>query len=601
MDWFHQSDWYGLLPSIDSLTSLEDVEPLLVAAPLVPLVVKIFGLFKLRLKMPRRASGETTPTTSPKHVQGVSSVSIRRWLYKLLFLWYCSSLLVLSGLIAFWKGSVTAFLSISVLYVVMRQTTRPSFLYDLSFSVFGTLALVLLTTIPIASRDTLVSGDAAVSAFRSINEALRNTPEGGTVRILPGTYDESVIVSKNVVLQGLGVSISDVTIVGDKKRPGLVIASDARVQRVSVVSRSSAPAVVFSDMVAGAHISNMNLECQEETRTCISAIASHPLVFHHLTNISINDHIIAPTNTTDGLPPDTEGMVQATSINGKGVLGGAPVAKEVMDFVNQNTPNHLKSFSVVIKWLDVSAHWLLIITNHGSAFFKTHIQPRTAVALALLKRYGKLAIDFTGSAIAEGLRLVYNHGGHVVMNAVWAILIFLWNTVLPVVWAMLASYLNENQLVQLALHVISLLITILVFFSGNLAALWKDGGYLQYSLAFSRNIPVVVPILLEYGIGMFAFVCCYSILPIFLPFLNVYVTMAAVHIGLPLQATYTALKRFQKGVHFQHKSWWITLMSFRVFTLLHPTKVFVVVFVLYLLLQKTGGQNDTDKTDKKTE
>ena len=630
MDWIHQIDWLGMLPSVDTLMSVNDVEPLLLAAPIVPIAVKIFGLFKLQIKRKdrKKTTSETTTPTDP--IRSVSSVSITRIALKVLFLFYCGTLLGIAGVLSVWKGCLPTVVSIVLLYITMRQTTRSSFLFDLSFAVFGTLSLSLLTTIPVTSKDTLVSVDVNVAAYRSIKDAMTHTPEGGIVRILPGVYKENIFISKNIVLQGLGATQSDVVIASPNSLPTVVIAGDGRMKWLTLLSKNTQPALIFADSVLGAHISDVMVNCSGSTRSsCVASLRSHPLVLHHLTNISINSKLLLSSVVDDESSPETVSIEQSTVISNTGVVqltSDVVTSDSTNAYIHSATPRHLASVSVVVRWLDASAHWLLIATNHISVFVKIHVSPRMSIVMIYIRRYGKTVGEMIGMGLAatahvvgvgiqvlwnvlySGWGMIHRHGGHVVVqvmsqagNVVWVTLLSLCRyfiAILPSLLGILSSYLNENQLIQLALHLLSLLVTLLVFFSGNIRSI-MGGGYLQASLTLSRNLPTAIPILIEYGISLFVFICCYSILPVFLPFINVYITMAVVHVGLPVQSTYTVLKRFQSGLHFRHKSWWITLLMFRIFTLLHPTKVFVVFFVLYLLLQGANGKGKESKEEDK--
>ncbi|KAJ9457108.1 hypothetical protein DIPPA_05838 [Diplonema papillatum] len=243
-----------------------DVEPLLLAAGMVSLVFKFYNFVKqvsAAAPKPEKArrvdsittGGRVTKANKKGPVQPSATVPVTKPAVSartvLARVWQCSVLLVSVGIVAVlvvWKGAATTTGLLVLLFCsAHKRGTKGWVLIDLATATTVCLLLSLVTLLHTEGMDALVSTDPTIQAHRTISSAVAFIKDGGTVRVLPGTYHEQVILAKSLTLAGLGTASSDVVISFDGHGPTVVVTNDVSIENLSIEKNSRWQRTVSAD------------------------------------------------------------------------------------------------------------------------------------------------------------------------------------------------------------------------------------------------------------------------------------------------------------------------------------------------------------------
>ena len=577
-------------------------QPLFFAAVVAPLVVRVLCLLKFTAPTspfystpPSSPSGArtttaTTATRSTKTAKGETEKTAKKRSYFKFFiraLYWCFFLLcftfgaVVVYVIAEWKGAAVICPSLFILFLTVRWTTRPSFMLDCLITITLICVLSLLSSVSTATmgQNVIVSQDPAhFHACRTVQDGVDSVKEGGSVRIFPGTYTEAVVVSKNIVLMGMGEHPGDVILRAPPPSTGSAVAtegscedtsqyydgaalkvvSDSYVSNIQIVADSSEalvtpkkartievgekeeklndgeiqatpgfakckPVVYLGDTFLGTVLQDVEVVCNG---VCLLSLVAHPFMQHALHNVTIRGEL-------NGTAFDTtlSTHLQGIDVNGESEYNCAH-SKEVqsaLQSLHHYTERHTATTILILKWVDASAHWAVELYGFVNEYVLPElvkywrvVRDALSVVLNVVMTFACGATNAEGWCPAEKNEQVYNMG--VALYSLFGfLLVALWEycvqfanlvvevlfiafegvfvpflgwvmrTVPAVMWFCVSGTLASSQMVQVGIHVVWLVGTIVVAFSGDIPALFSS-SFLMAMLQISKNLPMLIPI-----------------------------------------------------------------------------------------------------------
>ena len=608
--------------SVSSMESASDAfwqQPLFFASVMTPLLVRFLCAFK-RAPAPRSAAahkssaaagGGTTSSTSAKIASRVF-----QFLWTILVLFFVACVGAVVYVVTMWNGAVVTLPCIALLFVTARSTKRPAFVYDLCVSVG---VCFLLSALTVVNTDTMlthvvVSQDPThAKAYRTIQAGIDAVKEGGSVRVIPGHYRERLVVNKNIYLLGMGAAPSDTVVSlppGATDSAVLMFASDSVATNIRIEGRANGddctPLVYFGDSFLGSSLSDV--EVADCSGACLYSVAGHPFLAHRLRRVSLlsggvekhfDDVLLQTKDEVVGFKPGqvcplkvagaagsavaaAEASASAAAAGDKGgsqAGGGALVAKtevaRVVDAVAKTTRPHVKTLVLLLRWLDASAHWTIVVYRWAVK----HVLPvavqwghfagtyTAAGGRAFMRGFRSFlcgAVDYMPICPADRHEWMFVIGSWVhsmvgdSFTYAFVFLIdagqfFLSHVVMPLLsyaaaylplmaCGFLSGYFSTSQYLQVGIHLLSGLGTASYVFSGDLLSLFSNGPF-NTVLLLGKNSTVLIPLgvcdapppspcplsahahpdtQIEYLGAVFVIASAWIIVPLILPFINVY-------------------------------------------------------------------------------
>ncbi|AKB51143.1 cell surface protein [Methanosarcina barkeri str. Wiesmoor] len=127
-------------------------------------------------------------------------------------------------------------------------------------TVFSAVAIFLITVVysPASAREITVDNNGSGADFRSIQEAVNNSSSGDTVLVMPGTYNENIIVN-----------INSLTIKSKSKNPEVLVKSLEENKSVFLITASNVTLSGFNITGAkGSYTYYPSGICLKNTRNC---------------------------------------------------------------------------------------------------------------------------------------------------------------------------------------------------------------------------------------------------------------------------------------------------------------------------------------------
>eukprot|EP00754_Rhynchopus_humris_P050081 Rhum_TRINITY_DN8743_c0_g1::Rhum_TRINITY_DN8743_c0_g1_i1::g.29691::m.29691 len=676
--------------SVESATDAFWQQPLFFASVMTPLLVRFLCAFK-RAPAPRSAAahkgsaaadgGGSSGRSTPAKI--ASRVFQLLWTILVLFFVACVGAVVY--VVTMWNGAVVTLPCIALLFVTARSTKRPAFVYDLCVSVG---VCFLLSALTVVNTDTMlthvvVSQDPAhAKAYRTIQEGIDAVREGGSVRVIPGHYRERLVVNKNIYLLGMGASPSDTVVSlppGAADSAVLMFASDSVATNIRIEGGAAGaaaggggggggdgctPLVYFGDSFLGSALTDV--EVAGCSGACLYSVAGHPFLAHRLRRVTLlaggaagekkefDDVLLQTKDEVVGMKPGqvcplkvagAEGSSAAVAAaeaaaGGKGgpqAGGGALPAKtevaRVVDAVAKTTRPHVKTLVLLLRWLDASAHWTIVVYRwtvkhvlpvavQWGHFAGTHTAAGGRAFMRGFRSFLCGAVDYVPICPADRHEWMFVVGSWVhsmvgdSFTYAFVFLIdagqfFLSHVVTPILsyaaaylpmmaFGFLSGYFATSQYLQVGIHLLSGLGTASYVFSGDLLSLFSNGPF-NTVLLLGKNSTVLIPLGIEYLGSVFVIASAWIIVPLILPFINVYVTMILIHVALPLQSIYSFVKRHNKGAWVKRYDYWALMFLGRVVVQLQPTIVFCLVAGVVLFLRHLNGATPDVSADKVAE
>eukprot|EP01063_Lacrimia_lanifica_P011368 TRINITY_DN18160_c0_g1_i1.p1 TRINITY_DN18160_c0_g1~~TRINITY_DN18160_c0_g1_i1.p1 ORF type:complete len:864 (+),score=305.15 TRINITY_DN18160_c0_g1_i1:151-2742(+) len=564
-----------------------------------------------------------------------------------------------AAVLAVWKGAAVIGVAVVLLFLAARGLTRAWLTFDLLLAVAACSALCLLqASKPSHNMSVLVSQDPSIASYPTIAAGLAAVSESGTVRILPGVYNEAVQLSKAVTLEGIGRAPNDVVIQSPKgSSPTLCITSDSLVRNVQILPPDMAdrPTIYVGDSFLGAVLEDTEVGCSlAPPGQCVFLVGGHPFLKHVFRNVTllpakpraiefVEEVIENETEAAAKEPPppreyiSDEGAVTriGEAVFEKEKMGlmangtaraSQPFHLETEMMLIRMTEHHVVSVVMLLKWVDVSAHWVTIGYRH----FMKDVVPVLLLWFEVAKDVvGVWVATFRSFVCAAGQvpsvcpephphhetayavgETVFNVIGIVIVHVILALAVaggYLWAAVeyvfhhavvpaagwllatIPVVlWACFSAYLNTSQYLQLAHH--------LAFFVLNVWMSFKfehlGSGYLVgAALTLSKNLPTIVMLGTEYLIGLTLVLGSWFVFPLILPFISSYAIMVVTHTVLPVQSAYTLLRRHAGGKYQRSAAANATVLLVRAVIQLWPALVYVLCISAFYALKSVVDKN----------
>eukprot|EP01059_Diplonema_ambulator_P002517 TRINITY_DN12135_c0_g1_i1.p1 TRINITY_DN12135_c0_g1~~TRINITY_DN12135_c0_g1_i1.p1 ORF type:complete len:572 (+),score=105.33 TRINITY_DN12135_c0_g1_i1:73-1788(+) len=559
---------------------LKGVDPLFLAAAAAPLLLRVLSLVKIRRGRRGGPPSASTSTSSNRGATPPPSPKAKKQIWgKLWVLLALAAGGIGVGICVVYKGLVETLLGVGLLFVGSRFTGNPNILKDVLIAIVTMLFLVVLTLLPVDHSDVIVSTLPNTNTPRSIADAIALSRDGATIRILPGTYNETVHLSKSVIFTGLGVSPSDVTITGD-----LYLTADTKVHNIKVAGN-----LIIGPAFLGGSIVDSELGG-------VKYHGAHPFMEYAVERCKI-DGIEQPATRYEGKAEVVDGAVRK--------------------ILEENTSQWVKVVVMGLQWVDTSAHWMVIgagwvrylwVEYGEDMVYTTWGYIYMAVSFVLEKAMSLLCGMINTDSVCPGNldptlhrvgQVFYEYITHFVMLALSLIVSLLLDTIPSWTYFILQVYLSGSQYTQLLIHVANFLLTVFILYSGDVSQL-VNGKKMQILMNVSTQLHKLIPVGVEYLFSFFVVFSSWMVLPFLLPFLDYYVTLCVVHIFLPVQSTYTLLKRVDSGKHRESRSWWAFLLILRGFILIYPGQTVLFVTGFYMLFRNKEVEG-SEVAEKKTQ
>eukprot|EP00659_Diplonema_papillatum_P003648 gene3648-5676_t len=630
-----------------------DVEPLLLAAGMVSLVFKFYNFVKqvsAAAPKPEKArrvdsittGGRVTKANKKGPVQPSATVPVTKPAVSartvLARVWQCSVLLVSVGIVAVlvvWKGAATTTGLLVLLFCsAHKRGTKGWVLIDLATATTVCLLLSLVTLLHTEGMDALVSTDPTIQAHRTISSAVAFIKDGGTVRVLPGTYHEQVILAKSLTLAGLGTASSDVVISFDGHGPTVVVTNDVSIENLSIEKNSRwqrtvsadgpdtpAPIGIGGSVFGGSGVDHEDRTCDDTvvmletdgasrnpSPVCLYFFGGHPLLEEVVRNVEFG---YASRSVESPEPRVLAELLMSQKVTQVFCDGSVQFANDFAEILEpgtvessavnrlkwsarRHTPPHVITVGVVVNWLDASAHWIVLLASlckeHGTPVLIEAADHAWQLGDIFYRAVASFATGVFNvptfrpeppNQIAfEAGALVYNMAGWVIVLSAEYIASFATDVVFPTAMSV-AGYLQFIPWVgYIIVDLVVSFLRVYLYVSQYLQVILHAGWFVvTVFLLWSGELTTLsTESYLQKGMSFTKN----------LPMVAAVASMVVCHVALPIQSTHTLLKRINGGRLYSKPHWWAALLIVRVLLTLYPGPIFAMLAALFFLLRSSG-------------
>ena len=181
------------------------------------------------------------------------------------------------------------------------------------------------------TKDVLIV-DGGKNGFKTINEALQTAADQATIRVMPGTYQESLVLDKNVTIIGIG-EVKDIIIIGSDKSAISSTAKQARLQNLTLKQEGSGNNPCIDISSGGIHIEECDISGKQDDCIAIHGAQSVPIVKNNQIHSAKNYGIYVYEN---GKGTIENSNIFKNRIHGIEIkTGGAPIVRNNQIYENK--------------------------------------------------------------------------------------------------------------------------------------------------------------------------------------------------------------------------------------------------------------------------